>query len=73
MSEALHSYGAVFCRVQFFGMIVEPLMIAELKIDHFIERYHEKMGSTIPHGKNIFDYGVFIPTNGLTFYKFSDD
>ncbi len=71
MSQALYSLGARICRVSFFGMkwqipVVEPIL------DGFIERYRTEMGSSVPMQKNLFDYGVTVPSDGLLFFRFSD-
>ena len=44
----------------------------EPKIDHFIERYHVEMDSSIPVGENIFDYRAAFLENRIQLYKFSD-
>jgi hypothetical protein len=44
----------------------------EPTIDRFIQRYHAKMGSSVPTQKNMFDYGVQFPTGGLQLYKFNE-
>ena len=71
MSEALHRLGARICRVQFFGM-KWGILVAEPKIDHFIDRYRDEMDDSVPFHHNIFDIGVAFNTNILTLFKFSD-
>ncbi len=41
-------------------------------IDHFIQGYRAKMGSSVPTQKNMFDYRVYFRTGGLQLYKFSE-
>jgi hypothetical protein len=50
MADPLHSLGARVCRVSFFGMKWE-IPDAEPVIDHFIQRYHAEMGSSVPTGR----------------------
>jgi len=64
MADALHSLGARVCQVSFFGMKWE-IPDAKTVIDRFIQRYHAEIGSSVPIGKNMFDYGVQFPTDGL--------
>ena len=71
MLHALHDLGARICQVQFFGMKWE-ISVVEPKIDHFIERYHVEMGSFVPLGKNMFDYGILFLEKRIHLYKFSD-
>ena len=71
MSHALHDLGARICWVQFFGMKWE-IPVVEPKIDHFIECYHVEMGSSVPLGKNIFDYGSAFLERRIHLYKFSN-
>lgn len=57
MYKALYTLIARICRVSFFGMKwfipgVEPA------INSFIERYHAQMDSSVPTGRNMFDYGA---------------
>lgn len=62
MSDALYSLGARLCRVSFFGMKWK-IPRAEPMLDRFIQRYRVEMGSSVPVQKNLFDYGVQIPTD----------
>jgi hypothetical protein len=70
ISEALHYLGARFCRVQFFGM-KWGLPVAERTLDRFIARYYAEMGTDVPTGKNVFDYGRYIQLDQLELYTFS--
>ncbi len=71
MSNALHSLGARVCQVSFFGMKWE-IPDAEPVINRFIQRYHARMGSSVPTKKNMFNYVVQFPISGLQFYKFGE-
>jgi hypothetical protein len=68
MSDALHSLGAIVCRVSLFGMKWE-ISDAKLVIDRFIQRHHAEMGSYVSTLKNMFDYGVQFLISGLQLYK----
>jgi hypothetical protein len=70
ISEALHYLGARFCRVQFFGM-KWGIPVAEPTLDRFIARYQVEMGTDVPSGKNVFDYGRHVQLNEIELYTFS--
>jgi hypothetical protein len=55
--DCLHALGARICRVSFFGMKWD-LCRAEPIIDHYISRYREQMGSSVPDENNSFEYKI---------------
>jgi hypothetical protein len=46
---------------------------AEPIIDSFVEHYLSKMGDQVHVERNIFDYGVGFPEDGVILYRFSED
>ena len=64
LSDCLYALGARICRVSFFGMKWD-LCRAEPIIDHYIGRYREQMGSSVPDGKNSFDNGIRFDTTDI--------
>lgn len=72
MSEALYSLGARLCRVSFFGM-KWSIPSAEPVIDRFIQRYRDQMGSAVLTGRNLFDYRIRFPTDGVLLFGLSDE
>jgi hypothetical protein len=71
LSDCVHAAGARICRVSFFGMKWD-LCRAEPIIDHYIGRYREQMGSSVPDGKNSFDYGARVHTPDLLLLGISE-
>ena len=71
LAEILHGLGARLCRVSFFGM-KWALSNAEPIIDHYIGRYREQMGSSVPKGMNSFDYGYRMGVDEIVLYGLSE-
>ena len=71
LSDCLHALGAKICRVSFFDMKWD-LCRADPIIDHYISRYREQMGSSVPDGKNSFDYGLRFDTSDIVLLGISE-
>lgn len=71
LAEILHGMGARLCRVSFFGM-KWALSSAKSIIDHYIGRYRDQMGSSVPKGMNSFDYEFRFDTDGVILLRFSE-
>ena len=67
LAEILFGVEARLSRVSFFDM-KWALSSAEPIIDHYMSRYRDQMGSSVPEVMNSFDYGYRIGTNEIVFF-----
>lgn len=50
----------------------DEVVYIERQIDNFIKRYRVQMGSSVPIGHNIFDYGAWYFIDAVLLFKFSN-